>query len=67
MLELVFATVADVVLRWLFSRPIVGLNEIVGMGTGVAVAATFPAGAMQRVNLTIELLQNMFPNAASAG
>jgi len=59
MLGLVFATVADVVLRWLFSAPIVGLNEIVGMGTGVAVAATFPAGAMQRVNLTIELLQNM--------
>ena len=59
MLALVFATVADVVLRWLFSAPIVGLNEIVGMGTGVAVAATFPAGAMQRVNLTIELLQNI--------
>ena len=59
MLGLVFATVADVVLRWMFSKPIVGLNEIVGMGTGVAVAATFPAGAMQRVNLTIELLQNL--------
>jgi C4-dicarboxylate transporter DctM subunit len=59
MLVLVFATIADVVLRWLFSKPIVGLNEIVGMGMGVAVAASFPAGAMQRVNLTIELLQNV--------
>lgn len=64
MLALVFATIADVLMRWLFSQPIVGLNEIVGMGTGVAVAATFPAGAMQRVNLTIELLQNMLPKTA---
>ena len=59
MLALVFATVTDVILRWLFATSIVGLNEIVGMGTGVAVAATFPAGAMQRVNLTIELLHSV--------
>lgn len=64
MLGLVFATIADVLMRWLFSRPIIGLNEIVGMGMGVAVAASFPAGAMQRVNLTIELLQNMLPRRA---
>ncbi len=64
MLALVFATIADVILRWLISKPIVGLNEIVGMGMGVAVAASFPAGAMQRVNLTIELLQNMLPARA---
>ena len=64
MLCLVFATIADVLMRWLFSHPVAGLNEIVGMGTGAAVAATFPAGAMQRVNLTIELLQNMLPKPA---
>jgi C4-dicarboxylate transporter, DctM subunit len=58
MLVVAFVTTADVLLRWLFSSPIDGLNEIVGMGMAVAVAATFPAGAAQRVNLTIDLLQN---------
>ena len=64
MLLLVGATVADVLMRWLFSKPIVGLNEIVGMGMGVAVAATFPSGAIQRVNLTIELLDNFIGRRA---
>jgi tripartite ATP-independent transporter DctM subunit len=48
----------DVLLRWLFSAPIDGLNEIVGMGMAVAVAATFPAGAAQRVNLTIDVVKD---------
>ena len=58
MLAVAFITTADVLLRWLANRPILGLNEMVGMGMAVAVAATFPAGAAQRVNLTIDLLQN---------
>jgi tripartite ATP-independent transporter DctM subunit len=58
MLVIAFTTVADVLLRWLFNSPITGLNEIVGMGMAVAVAATFPAGAMQRINLTIDLLHD---------
>ena len=49
-------TIIDVLLRWLFNSPISGLNEVIGLGIGVAVAATFPAGAAQRVNLTIDLL-----------
>ena len=56
MLIVAFVTTADVLLRWLSNSPIDGLNEIVGMGLAVAVAATFPAGAAQRVNLTIDLL-----------
>jgi tripartite ATP-independent transporter DctM subunit len=58
MLAVAFITTADVLLRWLANSPILGLNEMVGMGMAVAVAATFPAGAAQRVNLTIDLLQN---------
>jgi tripartite ATP-independent transporter DctM subunit len=58
MLAIALITTADVLLRWLASAPIHGLNEIVGMGMAVAVAATFPAGASQRVNLTIDLLQH---------
>jgi C4-dicarboxylate transporter DctM subunit len=58
MLVIALTTTADVLLRWLLNSPITGLNEIVGMGMAVAVAATFPAGAMQRINLTIDLLHN---------
>jgi len=58
MLVVAFVTTADVLLRWLFSAPIDGMNEMVGMGMAVAVAATFPAGAAQRVNLTIDVLHN---------
>jgi tripartite ATP-independent transporter DctM subunit len=58
MLVVAFVTTADVLLRWLFNSPIDGLNEIVGMGMAVAVSATFPAGAAQRVNLTIDVLHD---------
>ncbi|MDB5570767.1 MAG: TRAP-type C4-dicarboxylate transport system, large permease component, partial [Hyphomicrobiales bacterium] len=56
MLLLAFGVTLDVLARWLFNKPIHGLNEAVSMGIAVAVAATFPAGAAQRVNLTIDLL-----------
>ena len=58
MLVVAFVTTADVLMRWLFRSPIDGMNEIVGMGMAVAVAATFPAGAAQRVNLTIDVLKD---------
>jgi tripartite ATP-independent transporter DctM subunit len=56
MLFLAFATVGDVLLRWLFNAPISGFNEILSMGLAVAISATFPAGAAQRVNLTVDFL-----------
>ncbi len=43
-------------LRWLFNSPISGFNEILSMGLAVAISATFPAGAAQRVNLTVDFL-----------
>jgi tripartite ATP-independent transporter DctM subunit len=58
MLAVALVTTADILLRWLANKPIHGLNEIVGVGMAIAVAATFPAGASQRVNLTIDLLQS---------
>ena len=61
MLVIAFITTLDVLLRWLFDNPINGLNEIVGMGMAVAVAATLPAGASQRVNLTIDVLAAKLP------
>ena len=58
MLFIAFTTIADVVLRWLFNSPIDGLSEMEGMALAVAVSGCFPAGAAQRVNLTIDLLGN---------
>ena len=66
MLAIALITTADVLLRWLANAPIHGLNEIVGMGMAVAVAATLPAGASQRVNLTIDLLQDRISERALA-
>jgi len=56
MLFIAFTTIADVLLRWLFSAPIAGMGEMASMALAVAVSACLPAGAAQRVNLTVELL-----------
>ena len=56
MMIISFATLLDILLRWLANSPIHGFNEVIEMGIAVAIAGTFPAGASQRVNLTIDLL-----------
>jgi tripartite ATP-independent transporter DctM subunit len=56
MLLIAFATIADVLSRWLFSAAITGMEEMASMALAVAVAACLPAGAAQRVNITVELL-----------
>jgi tripartite ATP-independent transporter DctM subunit len=58
MLFIAFSTIADVLLRWLFNAPIAGMGEATSMALAVAVAACLPAGAAQRVNLTVELLND---------
>lgn len=57
MLFIAFTTITDVLMRWLANSPINGLSEITGMALAVAVAGCFPAGAAQRVNLTIDVLK----------
>ncbi len=56
MLVIVFGTVVDILMRWLLNAPIGGFNEVISMGLAIAIAATFPAGAAQRVNLTVDFL-----------
>ncbi len=56
MLIIAALTVTDIVLRWLWGASVVGFNEVIAMGLAVAIAATFPAGAAGRVNLTIDIL-----------
>jgi tripartite ATP-independent transporter DctM subunit len=48
--------VVDVLGRWLVGTSVFALNEIMSLVFAVAVAATFPAGAANRVNLKIDLL-----------
>lgn len=49
----------DVLGRWLFGTAVVALNEIMSNVFAVAIAATLPAGAARRVNLSIDLLGHM--------
>src|SRR5689334_5352455 len=56
MLFIAFATIADVLSRWLFAKAITGMEEMASMALAVAVSACLPAGAAQRVNITVELL-----------
>lgn len=56
MLLIAFTTIADVVSRSLFNTPITGMEEVASMTLAVAVSACLPAGAAQRVNITVDLL-----------
>ncbi len=56
MLLIAFATISDVLSRWLFTRAITGMEEMASMALAVAVSACLPAGAAQRVNITVDLL-----------
>ncbi|MBV7378509.1 TRAP transporter large permease subunit [Maritimibacter dapengensis] len=48
--------VMDVLGKWVFNKNVFALNEIMSLVFAMAVAATFPAGAANRVNLRIDLL-----------
>jgi tripartite ATP-independent transporter DctM subunit len=56
MLLIAFTTISDVLARWLFSAPITGMGEMASMALAVAVSACLPAGAAQRVNITVDLM-----------
>lgn len=53
LLVLALATVLDVVLRWLFNKPIVGLNDTYAMFAAIVIASSFPLCIAQRGNITI--------------
>lgn len=51
-----FLTLFDVGLRTLFSTTIRGLNEILILALGVAIAACLPSGAARAVHISLDLL-----------
>jgi C4-dicarboxylate transporter, DctM subunit len=66
MLLIAFSTIADVFARWLFNAPITGMGEMASMALALAVSACLPAGAAQRVNITVELLSGRLSERALA-
>ena len=56
LLAVAVVTMADVLLRWLFSAPIEGFEDVGELLFAVIVATCFPAGLLQGHNITIRFL-----------
>lgn len=53
LLVLSLATVLDVLLRWIFNKPIVGLNDTYSMFAAIVIASSFPLCLAERGHITI--------------
>ncbi|MHC4229888.1 MAG: TRAP transporter small permease [Planctomycetota bacterium] len=60
LLALASATVLDVLLRWIFNSPIVGLNDTHSLFTALIIASCFPLCIYRRGNITIRFIGNIF-------
>jgi TRAP-type C4-dicarboxylate transport system permease small subunit len=56
LLALSLATVLDVLLRWIFNKPIVGLNDTYSMFAAIVIASSFPLCIAERGNVTIRFI-----------
>lgn len=54
LLAMALGITADVLLRWLFSSPIHGLEDVNGILIGIVVISFFPALLVDRGNVTLE-------------
>ena len=59
LLLLASATVLDVFMRWLFNRPIVGLNDTHSLFTALVIASCFPLCIFSNGNITIRFIGNI--------
>ena len=59
LLLLASATVLDVFMRWLFNRPIVGLNDTYSLFTALVIASCFPLTIFNNGNITIRFIGNI--------
>lgn len=60
LLALASATVLDVLLRWIFNSPIVGLNDTHSLFTALIIVSCFPLCIYRRGNITIRFVGNIF-------
>ena len=56
LLVLASATVLDVLMRWIFNKPIVGLNDTYSMFAAIVIASSFPLCIAERGNVTIRFM-----------
>jgi len=66
LLLIALVIVADIVLRYVFDRPIEGLEDISRFTFAIAVATCFPAGLLQGHNVTIRFLGKALGSKPSA-
>jgi TRAP-type transport system small permease protein len=59
LLMLASATVLDVFMRWLFNRPIIGLNDTHSLFTAIVIASCFPLCMNKGGNITIRFIGNI--------
>ncbi len=62
LIVLCFATIADVLMRWLFDAPITGVRDTYALFLGVIIASCFPLCKAERSNITIRFLGNALGN-----
>lgn len=56
-----FATIADVLARWLLSAPFSGVYDLSTLFIAVAMAACFPAALAQRRSITVTFFADALP------
>ncbi len=59
LLALALATVLDVLLRWIFNSPMVGLRDTHSLFMALIIASCFPLCIYERGNITIRFLGNV--------
>ena len=59
LLFLTFAVVLDVILRWLFNSPIVGVHDASGLLVAIVISASFPVVMAERRNITIRFIGDL--------
>ena len=61
-----FATIADVLARWLLAMPFAGVYDLSTLFIAVAMAACFPAALAQRRSITVTFLADLLPARGQA-
>ncbi|MAF49704.1 MAG: hypothetical protein CMM10_15715 [Rhodospirillaceae bacterium] len=59
-------TIADVLMRWLFSSPVDGLEEVNRLVVAVAIACFFPLAIAERHHIAITFLGSAFGQLSTA-
>lgn len=59
LIGLAFATVADVVMRWLFNAPITGVRDTASLFVAVVIACAFPISLVKKAHIVIGFIRNL--------